>query len=377
MSLFVDVHALQTVPPSLINRDEDGAPKTAIFGGTPRQRVSSQAWKRAIRKYIEENLDAQAVGRRSRRLPGVIAQQVEELAPEFGRDKAIAGVRELFKAAKIKLVDPKSGKDEEPLPGEEGLEEYPQTGYLLFLSPQQIERAAKEIVDRDASKFVKKEAEEILDTKHSVDIAMFGRMLADAPSYNVDASVQVAHALSVHGTEPEFDYFTAVDDVVEDAEEAGAGMIGTVAMMSSTLYRYATVNVSGLAENLGDAASAKESIGYFVKAFIESMPTGKVNTFANNTLPELVLVTVRDDRAISLVNAFEEPAVETEDATRRQVAAERIAAEEKQIRESYGFVPKAAFVMTLGGLDEYFDESINKVILNELIDGVKNALEEA
>ena len=58
MTTYIDVHALQTVPPSLVNRDDTGAPKTATFGGFPRQRVSSQSWKRAIRRYFETHLDS-------------------------------------------------------------------------------------------------------------------------------------------------------------------------------------------------------------------------------------------------------------------------------------------------------------------------------
>ena len=114
------------------------------------------------------------------------------------------------------------------------------------MSPQQIDRAVRAIVAADGEKIKKAEAKEILDTQHSVDMAMFGRMIADDAAFNVDAAVQVAHALGIHDSAPEFDYFTAVDDLAEDGEETGAGMIGTVQMMSSTLYRFATVNVAGL-----------------------------------------------------------------------------------------------------------------------------------
>ncbi|UVJ58120.1 type I-E CRISPR-associated protein Cas7/Cse4/CasC [Trueperella pyogenes] len=374
MTLVIDVHALQTVPPSLINRDDTGAPKSAIFGGVPRQRVSSQAWKRAIRRYFEHEIGQEAVGLRSRNLPEVIVNRALEISPEFGLEEAIEGVQNLFKApgAKqgIKLVEPKVSKDGED---SDNQSPYPTTAALLFLSPHQIERAAQAIVDADGEKITKAEATDILDTKHSVDMAMFGRMLADAPAFNIDASVQVAHAIGVHESEPEFDYYTAVDDVLEDAEEIGAGMIGTTQMMSSTLYRFATINVEGLATNLGNMDMANKAAVLFIKAFIESMPTGKQNTFANNTLPELVYVAVRNTRSVSLVNAFEDP-VGREDSTRRRAAAEALAQEARDIEDVYGMKPLAAYVLATGELGEPFSGLAENVTFQKLSEKVGEVL---
>lgn len=374
MTLVIDIHALQTVPPSLINRDDTGAPKSAIFGGVPRQRVSSQAWKRAIRRYFESEIGGEAVGKRSKNLPEVIAKRVIELSPEFGLEEAIEGVRKLFKAPGgkqgIKLVEPKEPKDGED---SEQQSPYPTTAALLFLSPHQIERAAQAIVDARGGRITKAEAIDILDTNHSVDMAMFGRMLADAPAFNVDASVQVAHAIGVHESEPEFDYYTALDDVLEDAEEIGAGMIGTTQMMSSTLYRFATINVEGLATNLGNVDMANKAAVLFVRAFIESMPTGKQNSFANNTLPELVYVAVRNTRSVSLVNAFEDP-VEREDSTRRRAAAEALAREAHDIEEVYGMKPLAAYVLATSGLGEPFSGLAENVTLQKFSEKVGEVL---
>lgn len=374
MTLVIDIHALQTVPPSLINRDDTGAPKSAIFGGVPRQRVSSQAWKRAIRRYFEHEIGQEAVGLRSRNLPEVIVNRALEISPEFGLEEAIEGVQNLFKApgAKqgIKLVEPKVSKDGED---SDNQSPYPTTAALLFLSPHQIERAAQAIVDADGEKITKAEATDILDTKHSVDMAMFGRMLADAPAFNIDASVQVAHAIGVHESEPEFDYYTAVDDVLEDAEEIGAGMIGTTQMMSSTLYRFATINVEGLATNLGNMDMANKAAVLFIKAFIESMPTGKQNTFANNTLPELVYVAVRNTRSVSLVNAFEDP-VGREDSTRRRAAAEALAQEARDIEDVYGMKPLAAYVLATGELGKPFSGLAENVTFQKLSEKVGEVL---
>lgn len=118
MTYIIDIYALQTVPPSLINRDDMGAPKTAIFGGVPRQRVSSQSWKRAVRKYFETEIEGTDIGLRSRELPEVIAKRVQDIAPEMSTEDALNGVRALFKATSkdgIKLVEPKKPKKGEEL----------------------------------------------------------------------------------------------------------------------------------------------------------------------------------------------------------------------------------------------------------------------
>lgn len=373
MSLIVDIHALQTIPPSLINRDDTGSPKSAVFGGTPRQRVSSQSWKRAIRKFFEDNFDPEQIGDRSKRLPEKIARKLEDAGLE--QAEAISRTEQLFKAAKIKTSVQKLSKKEI----ENGVEAnpYPETGYLLFLSQHQIDRAVSELLERDGENLKKNEAQEILDTGHSVDMSMFGRMVADDAAYNVDASVQVAHALGIHASAPEFDFFTAVDDLAEEGEETGAGMLGTVQMMSSTLYRYATVNVDSLTENLDSRENAVQATEQFIDAFIKSMPTGKINTFANQTLPELVYITVRDSRSISLVNAFESPVEATESASRREVGAQKLAEEAHDIETVYGFTPRAAFVLGIGDLTKPFQDLAETITLPELKDKITDELHRA
>lgn len=373
MSLIVDIHALQTIPPSLINRDDTGAPKSAVFGGTPRQRVSSQSWKRAIRKFFEDNFDPEQIGDRSKRLPEKIARKLEDAGLE--QAEAISRTEQLFKAAKIKTSVQKLSKKDI----ENGVEAnpYPETGYLLFLSQHQIDRAVSELLERDGENLKKNEAQEILDTGHSVDMSMFGRMVADDAAYNVDASVQVAHALGIHASAPEFDFFTAVDDLAEEGEETGAGMLGTVQMMSSTLYRYATVNVDSLTENLDSRENAVQATEQFIDAFIKSLPTGKINTFANQTLPELVYITVRDSRPISLVNAFESPVEASESASRREVGAQKLAEEAHDIETVYGFTPRAAFVLGIGDLTKPFQDLAETITLPELKDKITDELRRA
>ena len=346
MSLILDIHALHTLPPSNINRDDTGAPKSAVFGGVPRHRVSSQSWKRAIRHDFETTLGREKVGYRTKRVADLIADRLQKITEENGekwdRDRADDAAKGVFAAAGITLTAPKLREGEKARGAE--------TGYLLFLSPRQIDNAARHLVEHEGAKPSKKDAKALLDSAHSVDIAMFGRMVADAPDFNVDAAVQVAHAIGIHESEPEFDYYTAVDDIVEDKEETGAGMIGTMQMTSSTLYRFATVDLPSLKENLGDTEATLEATTAFVRAFITSLPSGKQNSYAHNTVPELVYVAIRDTRSLSLVNAFEDPIRTQDGASRRRTGVELLAAEAEQLSTQYGFTPLTSFVIGLGSL---------------------------
>ncbi|MDU7101984.1 MAG: type I-E CRISPR-associated protein Cas7/Cse4/CasC, partial [Corynebacterium sp.] len=337
------------------------------------------SWKRAIRKYFETHVDAESVGDRSKRIPEKIALKVED-HEGWDAERAQAAVAGLFKSAGITTeVDSKKLKalkeSEETTLEELKAAQYPQTKYLLFLSPHQIDRAAAAIVEADGEKISKKDAQKILDTEHSVDMALFGRMVADDAAFNIDASVQVAHALGIHASAPEFDYFTAVDDLAEEGQETGAGMIGTVQMMSSTLYRYATVNLSGLSKNLDSEENAKQAAVDFVDAFIKSMPTGKINTFANQTLPELVYIAVRDTRPVSLVTAFEEPVEATGGKSLRVAGAETLAKEEAEFEENYGLKPQASFVVGVTEARKAFADLAEEVTLPELADRLAAALE--
>lgn len=334
---ILDVHVLQTVPPSNLNRDDTGSPKTARFGGVTRSRVSSQAWKRATRTAFRGTLDDSELGVRSKRLAELIGDEIvrqDQSLAESAHDLAARAAE----AIGIKIAPPKNRKTG---PAE--------SGYLVFLSRHQITALAELAVEsaRSGAPIDKKTAKARTKTDHSVDVALFGRMIADDADLNVDAAAQVAHAISVHAVANEYDYFTAVDDHKSaDAEEdAGAGMIGTVEFNSATLYRYATVDVDRLRDNLGDAKATRRAVEAFLTAFVTSMPTGKQNTFANRTLPDAVLVVLRDRQPINLVGAFEEP---IGDQARVPTAIGRLAAHAVELQEAYGETPVAAWTFGPG-----------------------------
>ncbi|MGA4842176.1 type I-E CRISPR-associated protein Cas7/Cse4/CasC [Streptomyces sp. G45] len=319
---ILDIHILQTVPPSNLNRDDTGTPKSAIFGGVRRARVSSQAWKRATRKAFDDLLPADALGVRTKKVAEALAKRItaRNSALEKSAVHLAAATLEAATGSRIEPPKrrPKNGEDDPAAP---------ESSYLLFLSSRQLDALAEFAVegggpDGDVktlkeylkSKENKARAKQAVDARHSVDIALFGRMVADSADLNVEAAVQVAHAISVHKSEIESDYYTAVDDLSPD-DESGAGMIGTVDFNSATLYRYAALDVDELHRNLGaglkddepPSAPVEKAVGAFLEAFITSLPTGKVNTFGNHTLPAAVIVKLRDRRPVSFVGAFEEP----------------------------------------------------------------------
>jgi CRISPR system Cascade subunit CasC len=363
---IIDIHVLQTVPPSNINRDDTGSPKSAIYGGVRRARVSSQAWKRATRKDFSTTLDASELGERTKKLVELIAGEIATISPEL-KDRAVALGENILAAAGIKIEKPKRGETDAPA----------EVSYLLFLSHQQIRNLAQLAVDAEGSgetldkSVVKKAA----DRDHSIDIALFGRMVADASDLNVDAAAQVAHAISVHGVDDEYDYFTAVDDRAPE-DNTGAGMIGTVEFNSSTLYRYATMDANALLRNLGTVEAASRAVGAFVRSFVTSMPTGKQNTFANRTLPEGVVVIVRDAQSVNLVGAFEDPVIALGGKTRVAIASERLADYAADIDRAYSQNPIASFVLRVGPQTAALDGLGESVDLNGLIDAVQNLSEE-
>ena len=346
---ILDLHILQTVPPSNLNRDDTGAPKTALYGGVRRARVSSQAWKRATRMAFDDLLPSEDLGVRTKRVAEALAERIRRLDGSIEEKEAWTLAAETVQTATgSKIEVPRRKADAAKKRGEDN--PAPESAYLMFLSSRQLDGLAGLALEGRADikgffkdKDAKKRAKEIADTRHSVDIALFGRMVADGADINVDAAAQVAHAISVHAVENESDYYTAVDDRNPD-DETGAGMIGTVEFNSATLYRYAALDVDLLRKNLGEGLREDEpvteplrrAVEAFVRGFAESMPTGKVNTFGNHTLPDVVIAKLRSSRPVSFASAFEEPVTATRDSGYLRQASERLAAYIPDIERAYG-----------------------------------------
>lgn len=371
--MFVDIYAIQTVPPSNINRDDTGSPKTAWYGGVQRARVSSQAWKRAMRVMFPELLPEGMLGVRTKLAQGLVADAIAAARPDLA-DRAGEAARAVLAAVGLKL------EKSDRAGSEEGSDV---TQYLVFIARSEIEGLARVAIGwldegRDLAKPSKKEKSEVSAVFHgnqAVDIALFGRMLADAPDLNTDASAQVAHAISVDRVVQEYDYFTAVDDCAAE-DNAGAAMIETVGFNSSTLYRYATVNVDALCEQLGDAEAAARGVAAFVEAFARAMPTGKQNTFANRTLPSALLVAVREGQPVNAVAAFEDPVAPRTGTSIARQAAERLGTTLKSIDEAFGVGPVRAWNVVIGEAVESLDELGEHVDLGTLVEGVCGTVRE-
>jgi len=452
MKTIVEVHVLQNFAPSNLNRDDTGAPKDALFGGTRRARVSSQCSKRAVRQFFATNgiFTKEELAVRTKRLLQELKSRLRNA--ERNDEDIETKVSAAITATGLKLKGEK-------------------TEYLLFLGEQELSRLAAEIdkrwneigdssaqaarlrqsisedlasdlnerqlaylfcllkVDGDVGKVkqenvvaaensldeilsllrkYKSEIPELLDKKipkrkkeeipawevdladllkaekggasilgkyllkildggKAVDLALFGRMLANMPEKNQNAACQVAHALSTHAVEREFDFYTAVDDLKPE-DTAGADMMGTVEFNSACFYRYAVVDWEKLGENLqGDTELAAKGLRAFLEGFVVAEPTGKQNTFAAHNPPEFILVTVRRNTAPrNLANAFE-TAIRARDSLTRS-SANALLGKARVLQAAYGG-ESSAFVLDLTGA-EIGDAAAPAASLAALIDAV-------
>jgi len=391
--MFIELHILQNFAPSNLNRDETGTPKSCQFGDVPRARVSSQALKRAARDFVRKNelLDPKILGKRSLLIVDKLKQI---LMNDFGKEESDAAYVAKYVLAKtnwkkddekeesealqflgsnvirkiaemcnenwdlfqesLSLDDEKKElkKKEKSLKSEitsltkkvavGGTDEQKseldgKTNELEEIKPKLAEN---EELTKEANKKLNKlmaDIKKILGAKQTPDIAMFGRMLANAPEFAIDAASQVAHAISTHTVNnAEFDYFTAIDEFKKELKpnsDAGAAMIGSTDFNSACYYRYANIDLNLLRDNLKNAGDseidgdsetqskemreklaqkrvndlAKKTVEAFLTSFVIAVPSGKQNSFASPTLPTFVLGVIREGYLCSLANAFSKP----------------------------------------------------------------------
>lgn len=344
-NLYMDINIIQTVPSSNLNRDDTGAPKTALYGGVTRARVSSQSWKHVVRHAFRE--DQVPTGSRTKEAVQLLVKELCKQDTSIDEETALTKANDAFKLAGIKV-----DKNNE-------------TGALLLISNGQIEKLAQYILNNE--ELDKKEVKKVLKGDQSLDLALFGRMVADNPELNVDAASQVAHAISTHEVTPEYDYFTALDDE-QDEDSTGAAMLGTIEFNSATLYRYANVNVNELVHNLSKS-DAITGIAEFIKDFSLSMPTGKQNTFANKTIPSYVMVTIRQDTPVNLVSAFEKPIISNDGYVEKSV--KRL---EGEYEQTLDFVDQPLLTVVLSK----YDTTVGKTAANlsDLLEQVTTELTE-
>ena len=325
--MLYEIHMLKNYPPTNLNRDETGAPKTCVFGGVTRGRISSQCLKRSWRtsELFKAEIGEENLGIRTRRLPALIADKLLEMGVSPDYVTAVT--------PKITGFGNKEGKETK-----DG-----KTAQIMFFAPQDIEAAALAVNEKleacksvkDVEKLKAKELEGALSGAGvrpiTLDIALFGRMVTCDAFRDVEASMQVAHAISTNKVLVESDYFTAMDDLLSGAteEEKGAAMIEDTDYNASCYYLYASLDTDALLENLKYSADADQIVRKALPALLRAMaftdPSGKQNSFAGHVLPSAVMIECKTRKVpTSMVNAFVRPvsAADPVEESIRRLAAE-------------------------------------------------------
>lgn len=326
MTMFLQLHLLTSYPPANLNRDDSGAPKTAIFGGVQRLRVSSQSLKRAWRTSdVFATRLGSRIGARTQR----IGEEVEKhlLAKQVGADEA----RKIARAIADSFGKLKPDSDKNPTFTEQ----------LAFVAPEERAKAL-ELADRFARGEISevKADQVLLRADGAGDIAMFGRMLADDPGFNREASVQVAHAFSTHKVVLEDDYYVAVDDLKDpaDREDAGTSFIGVQEYAAGLFYLYICADLDLLVKNLGgNAGLARDAVSALVESAAQVAPKGKQASFASRARASYVLAEAGSDQPRTLSTAFLKPVgVAEENGDPALASAKRLRAFRDKLNAVYG-----------------------------------------
>ncbi len=347
---IIEFHIIQSFPVSCLNRDDCGAPKSAVIGGVQRARVSSQCWKRQVRLEMHDLEKTMGIklGVRTKR----VAQMMADACREAG------ATEEQGQACGTVLANAVASKDT-----------------LFFVSPKECRAFAgyakekgfvlsqDKAVDKDLKKLAKKELDAGVD---ALDIALFGRMVAQAPELNVEAAAAFSHAISTHKVASEIDFFTAMDDSPEE-DQAGSAHMGTLEFNAATYYRYISLDVGTLAHTLGleadeDAQTLKKSIEAFIRALFVAVPAARQATQSAACLWDFAHVYIRHGQRLQA--SFEEPVRSQNGYSKPSIERleNYLKAKESLMGSMYG--KKADFIW---GLDPAFS-------IDALIDSVKEAL---
>lgn len=384
----LELHILQSFPVACLNRDDLNSPKTAIFGGVQRARVSSQSWKRAVRELAKEELPCMK-GERTRLL---INEMVKKFKNKDLPDNVIPILAEMA-AEQISKIDSK--KDAEgyckvttlcflsdgeftaivdAILGNAELKEAAKELSKLIASPPKDNDEAKKKIEKArkaCEKFISKDsvgkAIKSVQLKDAADIALFGRMVANDHSLTVEGAAMFSHALSTHKVDNEIDFFSAVDDL-QPKEDAGAGMTGTLEFNSATYYRFAGLNLDMLKDkdHLGVLSpdERKKVVQAFVKATLMAIPGARKNSMNANTFPGYVLGIVRQEgHPVQLINAFEKPVSEPKRGGKGlfEVSADLLKKEYEQLTNTWGLKETAKAVIPEKSLDVFLKEVIQHV----------------
>jgi CRISPR system Cascade subunit CasC len=320
MSRFIQLHLLTAYPPANLNRDDMGSPKTAKMGAYDRLRVSSQCLKRIWRtsESFEQALEGH-IGTRTKEM-GLKAYQ-QMINKGVSHKKALEWTQTIAVVfGKLKQLPKKEKDDLKKLPADSGERikkelvelEIEQLAFFDTQEEQDILNLADKIAERE-EEASSEELNLLRKNVTDVDIALFGRMLASSPAFNIEAACQVAHAISVHPIVIEDDYFTAVDDLNDGQEDAGAAHIGETRFAAGLFYSYICINRELLIDNLGgDKVLANKAIRALTEAAVKVAPEGKQNSFASRAYASYVLAEKGNQQPRSLSVAYLKPIFDRE-----------------------------------------------------------------
>lgn len=376
--MLIEIHVLQNHAPCNLNRDDTGSPKDCMFGGVRRSRISSQSIKRSIRKspVFTEEMKLIPMAFRTRRLPDLVKERlikegVDTKIAEIAAQKVI----EFGKSKKKKKEKETEEKDEE-----KGTD----TAQIMFITEKDVENIVKVMKEAIATantpeQFKKADTNKLQEKLKgwrpiTPDIALFGRMITSDAFEDVEASMQVAHAISTNKMDHEFDYFTAVDDLKKGAEDdAGAGMIGDVEFNSACYYKYFSLDFDDLVNNLagpnpddkalkGAREVALTTTKAFINAAIKTTPSGKQNTFAAHQLPDAILIEVRKKNIpVSYANAFVKPAVPNGKKDLVEDSIEKLVGYVEVINSKYDLESSPRLWFTTGNMKIQGSETCNTI----------------
>ena len=342
----LELHIIQSVPVACLNRDDLNSPKTAVFGGVQRARVSSQSWKRSIREMAKEISPEQFKGERTRLMFEPLLKAMEAVG--LSAIDADDGAKKIIDAL-VKLDTKSTDKVKSTT--------------LYFMSPLELATLAKAYAEtKDAKKALK--SVDAKSLKDAADISLFGRMVANDHSLTVEAASMFSHALSTHKVDNEVDFFAAVDDL-QPKEESGAGMTSTLEFNSATYYRFAALNLDMLAdeEHLGNLTREERQnvVRTFVSATVMAIPGARKNTMNGNTLPAYVLGVVREKgHPVQLVNAFEIPVRSSQGYVVKSV--ELLKAEYAKLADTWGLKAVLDKAIPDISMETFMNEVVNHVI---------------
>lgn len=336
MTTFINIHTLISHPSSMMNRDDSGMQKTAVFGGTTRSRISSQCLKRAIRQSDLYKTCVDEISIRTNKFDELLALCLERM-PEID-SKTIEEVL-LNLGSKVKT--------------EKNNETGETSRQFDAVQPYSI-GAIREAINMVNAGTALKDLKKIVQIP-TYDVALSGRMDASCPERNVEAAMSVAHSLTTHTADIEVDWFTACDDL----SEQGSGHIGTNEFSSGVFYRYASINLDLLSKNVkASIDDVKHIVHTIINCFAQVTPSAKQKSFAAHNHADFVLV-AQSNQPLSLANAFRKPIDNSGDVMEDSIAS--IVNHYEKLVDGYGLDSKAIGFDMTGTLNSGLIQSVNKI----------------